>query len=239
MTGATGNYYCGLHEFEDMAFVANLLRPNDHFVDIGANVGSYTILASGESGANTIAVEPLPNTFSRLRRNVRQNDLDDLVTLCNLGIGDEVTQLQFTTSLDTVNHVVTKVDQNVEVSTVDVVPLDSLLKDVEPLCIKIDVEGFEQKVIDGAPNSLQSIDLRAVLLELNGSGGRYGFSDDDIHQKMTDYGFEPHTYDPLNRKLQSLTGHHTEGNTLYIRDMPFVQERLESAPAINLPWRTI
>ena len=47
MTGATGNIYCGLHEFPDMAFVLHALKTTDVFLDIGANVGAYTILASG------------------------------------------------------------------------------------------------------------------------------------------------------------------------------------------------
>ncbi len=47
MTGATGNWYCGLHEVEEMAFVLHLLRVGEHFVDIGANIGSYTMLAGG------------------------------------------------------------------------------------------------------------------------------------------------------------------------------------------------
>jgi hypothetical protein len=45
MTGATGNIYCGLHEFAEMGFLLHLLRPGDVFVDVGANVGSYTVLA--------------------------------------------------------------------------------------------------------------------------------------------------------------------------------------------------
>ncbi len=40
-TGITGNIYCGLHEFPDMAFLLHVLREEDLFVDIGANVGSY------------------------------------------------------------------------------------------------------------------------------------------------------------------------------------------------------
>ena len=42
MTGATGNLYVGLHEFCDMGFVLHFLRAGDLFVDVGANVGSYT-----------------------------------------------------------------------------------------------------------------------------------------------------------------------------------------------------
>jgi hypothetical protein len=40
MTGATGNIYCGLHEFVEMGFVLHLLRPNDLFLDVGANMGA-------------------------------------------------------------------------------------------------------------------------------------------------------------------------------------------------------
>jgi hypothetical protein len=40
--GLTGNYYLGLHEFRDMAFASHLLRPGDLFLDIGANLGSYS-----------------------------------------------------------------------------------------------------------------------------------------------------------------------------------------------------
>lgn len=50
MTGATGNWYCGLHEEDEMAFVLHLLRPDEHFVDVGANMDSYSVLHGG-SGA--------------------------------------------------------------------------------------------------------------------------------------------------------------------------------------------
>ena len=59
MTGATGNWYGGLHECADMAFVLHALRPGDLFVDVGANVGSYTVLAAGAVQADAIAVEPV------------------------------------------------------------------------------------------------------------------------------------------------------------------------------------
>ncbi|HEX9953226.1 MAG TPA: hypothetical protein VGB53_15755, partial [Rubricoccaceae bacterium] len=60
MTGATGNLYAGLHEFEDMAFVLHALRPTDLFVDVGANVGSYTVLAGAAIGARCESFEPVP-----------------------------------------------------------------------------------------------------------------------------------------------------------------------------------
>ena len=50
MTGVTGNIYCGLAEFDDMAFVLHMLRADDLFVDVGANVGAYALLAGGCPG---------------------------------------------------------------------------------------------------------------------------------------------------------------------------------------------
>ena len=46
-----------------MALVLHVLRPDDVFVDIGANVGSYTILGGGAAGADCISIEPIPSTF--------------------------------------------------------------------------------------------------------------------------------------------------------------------------------
>ena len=73
MTGITGNWYCGLHEFHEMAFVLHFLRKNDTFIDVGANVGSYTILAA-VTGSNVISIEPIPSTFNYLKNNVSINN---------------------------------------------------------------------------------------------------------------------------------------------------------------------
>ena len=56
MTGATQNIYCGLQEFEEMAFLLHFLRKDDLPLDIGANIGSYTILAASSVGARTMAI---------------------------------------------------------------------------------------------------------------------------------------------------------------------------------------
>jgi hypothetical protein len=73
MTGATGNLYVGLHEFADMAFVLHVLRGGDLFVDVGANIGSYTVLAAAGAGAACLAFEPGSAAFAWLERNVRLN----------------------------------------------------------------------------------------------------------------------------------------------------------------------
>src|ERR1700740_1717867 len=71
--GLTGNIYAGLHEFVDMGFLLHFVRSGDLFVDVGSNVGTYTILACGARGARGYAIEPVPGTFERLMRNIRLN----------------------------------------------------------------------------------------------------------------------------------------------------------------------
>jgi FkbM family methyltransferase len=106
MTGATGNIYVGLHEFADMMFLLHFLRRHDGFVDVGANVGSYTVLASGVCGAKTYAFEPDPNSVAHLRRNISVNSLEDLVVVFEYALGADRKDVLFTVNLDTMNKVV-------------------------------------------------------------------------------------------------------------------------------------
>ncbi len=56
--GASGNYYYGLLEFNEMAFCLHYLRDKDTFFDVGANVGIYSLLAFGHNDCHTLAFEP-------------------------------------------------------------------------------------------------------------------------------------------------------------------------------------
>jgi FkbM family methyltransferase len=236
LTGATGNIYCGLHEFEDMAFLIHLLRPDDLFIDIGANIGSYTMLASAEAGARTIAIEPIPQTFEHLIQNIKLNNITDKATALNIGLGQQEGMLKFTKDKDTGNHVAT----NIDTETTDVVvdTLDNILKDKLPLLLKIDVEGFETEVLKGAVKTLCSPALKAIIIELNGAGNRYGYNDDDIHLLLLANGFKVMRYSPFKRELIDAT-RNTEQNTLYVRDVAFIISRLKSANTIYVQGRPL
>ena len=106
MTGATGNIYTGLHEFTDMMLTLHFLRRGDLFLDIGANVGTYAVLASGVCGADTWAFEPDPGTVSDLKRNLAINGLEELVTVYDIALGASEGEVGFTIGLDTANRVI-------------------------------------------------------------------------------------------------------------------------------------
>ncbi|MBF0282125.1 MAG: FkbM family methyltransferase [Zetaproteobacteria bacterium] len=236
MTGATGNIYTGLHEFEDMAFVLHILRQGDCFVDIGANIGSYTVLAGGAVGVNCISVEPIPDTFDHLRDNINLNGMRDRVTALNVGVGEKEGVLRFTSSQDTVNHVLSEDEaKGMPSMEVPVQRLDDILNNVNPVLIKIDVEGFESNVIKGANSVLSKDSLLGVIMELNGSGRRYGFDESVLHETMLSYGFSTYTYAPFERQLKTLANKTSNsGNTLYVRNCDEVNERLKSSQAYQI-----
>ncbi len=89
MTGVTGNIYAGLHEFADMAFVLHFLRSGDLFADVGANVGSYTILASGVVGCRAVAFEPDPASAATLERNIKLNKIANRVEIRITAVGED------------------------------------------------------------------------------------------------------------------------------------------------------
>ena len=231
MTGATGNWYCGLHEVQDMGFVLHLLRPGDFFLDVGANVGSYTVIGAGAVGARVMAVEPIPSTFAHLSRNIILNGLSGLVSMKCLGLSDRAGTIRFTRDLDTVNHVLAENEQTPSID-VPITTLDELIGVEIPVMIKIDVEGHELSVLRGAERTLNASKLSAVVLEVNGSGKRYGIADETLIDHMRAHGFSPYSYDPFERRLvdPSLAS----GNTIFVRNHHSVEQRVKSARRYRL-----
>jgi hypothetical protein len=81
------------------------------------------------------------------------------------------------------------------------------------------VEGYETLVLRGAEETLSRSSLHSVIMELNGSGKRYGFDESAILEMMQDHGFKTYSYDPLTRSLVNLQGRNLDsGNTLFTRD---------------------
>lgn len=241
MTGATGNYYCGLHEFEDMAFVLHALRPGDLFVDVGANIGSYSILAAS-TGASVIAFEPVPATFQRLERNIHFNRFSELIDARNEGVAAKPGSLPFTVGLDTVNHVLRPGESGTAVD-LPVVTLDDALASRQPVVVKIDVEGLETEVLAGAERLISGKEPIALIVEMNGSGAVYGHSDARVLERLRERGFSPCRYDPFNRQICPLQADQSEraiqGNLLLIRSVAEFQRRTETAPVRSVGTRLL
>jgi len=197
-------------------------------LDIGSNVGVYSIIASGVCRANTWAFEPDPVTVRHLKRNIELNKLGSLVTIHECALGRERGEIAFTVGLDTVNRIASADDANIRMTRLE--KLDSIAGGAAPTMIKIDVEGAEEGVLQGgnavlANPSLKVIELETVSVE----------SANILNRNK----FERAYYDPVSRQLSQNPNTLKSSNSLFVRDWPFVRARLESATGIEIFGRTI
>lgn len=167
--------YFGVWEPNLTALVERCLKPGDCFVDVGANVGYFSLLGSrlvGQSG-RVVSIEAVPRTFAVLRKNLNANGAENVRAL-NMAAWDREETLTFFVSPDTINGTSTAVPSLAqarglcEQCVVRAAPLWSLLQPDEIAAarlIKIDVEGVERRVIDGLGPILETsrTDLEVVI----------------------------------------------------------------------------
>ena len=192
MTGATGNVYFGLHEVPDMAFLVHLLRPDELLLDIGANIGSYTVLAATAAQARVIAFEPHPRTAAALERNVAHNGLGGRVDVRRVALSDADGEGALTDGLDAMNYLVIGDPGSDDLCTVPLRTLDGEIGEAAPTMLKIDVEGHEENVLAGATRVLAQPQLEAIEIET---------VTEAIEARILAAGFSEAFYDPFTRSL--------------------------------------
>lgn len=162
------------------------IKPGEVYVDIGANVGMYAIYA-GVVGARVFAFEPEALNYAELNKNIFVNDLHGRVTAYCMAITDEqdvsvlhLSTFSFAGSHHDFGENWWKSDRDIGGRLVErdkrpqqgcvSYSLDELVaRQVLPLPnhIKIDVDGFEHKVVRGAAKTLDRPELKTVLLEVD------------------------------------------------------------------------
>lgn len=164
----------GLHEPAEMLFAIHLLRPDDLFVDVGANLGIYTVLAA-RRGARVVAFEPVPRAHAALARNLALNGIAGNVRVVPAALADVAGRFPLTTHLESSNHLVRQGIPVAPGSTmVDVARLDDVLPAGAapdgPALLKVDAEGADELVLAGAVRTLERA-RPAVIVEI-WAGGR-------------------------------------------------------------------
>ncbi len=138
--GLTGNIYAGLHDFYDMGYLLHVLCSDDLFVDVGANVGAYTILACASVQAKGFSFEPVFSTYQRLMTNIRINHLENKVRCFNSAVGAENRKIVFTSDRNAENRALSDNEYSDNAIVVNMTTLDIVLEKYYPNLIKIDVE---------------------------------------------------------------------------------------------------
>ncbi|MGV6852870.1 MAG: FkbM family methyltransferase [bacterium] len=153
---------------------------NEVFIDIGANVGMYSLIAGVARKAKVFAFEPESQNYAYLNKNIHLNQAQDHIKAYCLALSDysglENFYLGRMETGGSCHAAGEALDFNLKPMQAEHIQgcvsetLDSLVSSGAipvPHHIKIDVDGFEHKVIKGMQNTLQHPGLRSVLIELN------------------------------------------------------------------------
>jgi len=162
--------YFRLPDFAEMRAWQRTLRPGDLFVDIGANAGLYTILAL-DLGASVISVEPGP-VVDQLRANLVENGYDAEVIEAALADTPGRTRLHGPDSNRAAIDPAAMLEELASPSAstegwVEVTTLDAVLGERTATGVKIDVEGAERLVLEGAERALAEHRIGLLQLEWN------------------------------------------------------------------------
>lgn len=222
-TSAVAVLYCRLPEWEDMRFVLDYLRAGDTFVDVGANVGVYSLLASAVEGVDVVAFEPSSDNRARLEENVRLNRLERRLVVIGAAVGATEGEAAFTTGLDTVNHLLEPGDSTGGgTELVRTMTLDTALStDVRGRVslVKIDVEGAEAQVLGGA-EALIAEGSPTFIVERNEVGALGAF--------FAAHGYVTCRYEPLSRRLDACSVTDATGNNIIaVADLEQARARLQ------------
>lgn len=188
--------YLGAFEPHETAAVARRLRPGMTFLDVGANVGYFSLLAASRvgPGGRVYAVEPSPYAYGRLTESVRANGLAQVQAFqVGLSSAPGTLSLYLPPEADGFHSPTMSGDFGGPVVEVAVKRLDDCFDEwgVERVdLMKLDVEGHETKVLQGGSASLAAGRVRAVLCEFNDYWLRQqGSSPRELHAMFVDAGF--------------------------------------------------
>lgn len=222
---ASGCLYTGFMEFDEMAFTVRYLRPGDHFVDIGANIGTFSVFAGTfVPGTHITSVEPDEPTRLRLVENLRLNSLPT-TDVIEKATAETPGTARFSTGRDTLNSLT---DDGVESIEVETTTLDLITMDDTPALIKVDVEGAELNVFKGAGSVLSATPAPVLLFEMNGLCRKFGHEPDEIFEHLRSRGYVLHEYNGNTNVLTEFNGTDlpVTKNLVATKDVRAVRDRL-------------
>lgn len=176
----------GLYNYNNMNLLKCVLKEGGVFFDVGANIGSYSLIASEQEKAQVYAFEPHPVTCDFLQGNIQLNNRKN-VRIFNIALGSEEGEIFLTNNPGCATNYRVKQDENaipVRCRRVDSVCHEN---QVVPNIVKIDVEGFEEDVLAGFGDIFGKVDL--FIIELNGLSNIRSTGEESIYELFMKHNF--------------------------------------------------
>ena len=194
-------YSGGWPAYDEMHFLRRYLRAGDNFVDVGTNIGVFTLLAGKYVGSNgcVLAIEGGRIAFDRLKENIALNSLQSVVEARNAAVGAREGTVHFLQNRDLTNRIAADTEEcqeHREFEPIECVTLDGVLSGRTFALGKIDIEGAEPIAFQGGQRALRDanppiwiMELKQRLLE------RFGMTPERVAEMLALYGYQLGIYD--------------------------------------------
>lgn len=229
-------YSSGWPDFDEMYFVARYLRPGDAVVDVGANIGIYTLLMGSivGPGGRGLAFEAGNKAFEILQENIALNQLAH-VEARRVAIGPTEGKVAFLQNQDLTNRIVAASEAPSEgaFAMMDSTTLDAALD--RPFALgKIDIEGAEPLAFEGGKGVLSSGNPAVWIMEFKDRLLRkFNWSADAFAKVVQDFGYRFGQYDARANEITfSDRGWVDHENVIVVFESAIdtVRERLATGP---------
>lgn len=189
----THDYFLKPFESETTKLVETLLGSGAVFVDVGANIGYFTLLAAHQVGTEgrVVAVEPSHQNLSFLRHNVQTNGLKQVEVVEAAAGASRCSRPFFVQSVGVLDGFYSDQGSSHLRRAVDVqqLPLDEIVEGAADL-VKIDVEGAELEVLEGMRRLISRCPGLHLIVEWNPSAlSRAGIAPTSLPQRLVGEGF--------------------------------------------------
>lgn len=191
------NIYNGFEQ-EEIKYLISVLKEGDIFLDIGSNIGLFSLLIServGDTG-KVLSYEPSPSTFLRLKENIVLNNFNNIEAR-NLGLSNQTGKLILHTSqngYDAWNSFAPSEDDKLEKEIL--VPVSTLDKELENInlsqikAVKIDVEGWEKHVLLGGEVFFKEFNPIVMVEFTEQNTFNAGYSVHEIYDLLVLWGYQ-------------------------------------------------
>lgn len=216
-------YFTNFRDPNIQSFLNKKIAKGSIFVDAGANIGTYTVRASqvvGEMG-KVIAIEAHPFTYDYLLRNIRLNNLKNVIPV-NIALGSEhgTTEIVFNQTNAGETHIATSGEKSITIPMQSLDEILSRLNISKVDYLKIDVEGFEFPLLLGAKNIIKNNQNIIIQTELDENHpNRYGHPLSEINNFLFGLELTPHKIDSVGKSSIADKNDLRSGDVLWWREI--------------------
>lgn len=228
--------YNNLFEPDETLFINDFLKRGDIFVDIGANIGLYSLMAAKKIGkeGKVYSFEPVNKTFSRLLENIEINKFNNIIPV-KKALSDKNGEFEMNISCDgfdgwnsftSITRGNKSVKEKVETITFDSFFHDGVIWNRISL-IKIDVEGWEKFVLLGGEEHFRRSGCPPLIVEfVDQNTKKAGYSCNELYLQLKSYGYEIYNINNQMIQKEMLKESYEYSNLIALKDIKGISQRL-------------